>query len=121
MHTDTNNNTTYNDDNHDHHNKHAESQREQGNKGDGQGGTQDRQDGYRDTQGSGYASPDSHPDASKVGAQEGYDPTHSGVRHAQNKPGQPVDVPGRETGTAWGEDQQMGKSTDTPDRRNPAQ
>jgi hypothetical protein len=56
-----------------------------------------------------------------VQAQEGYDPTHSGVRQAHNKPGTRVDAPGRETGTAWGEDQQMGLSTDTSNRRNPAQ
>ena len=88
-----------------------------GSYGDVQGGPEDRQDGYRDTQGGGYGSPD----GSNVGAQEGYDPTHSGVRHSQNRPGQPVDVPGRETGTSWGEDQQMGYTTDTPDRSNPAE
>lgn len=84
---------------------------------DAQGGPEELQNGYRDTQGSGYGSPagDNAP------AQEGYDPTHSGVRHAQNRPGKSVDTPGRETGTSWGEDQQMGYTTDTPNRRNPAE
>ena len=72
-------------------------------------------DGYKDTEGMGY-----NRRGNTAPAQQGYDPTHSGVRHAQNQPGEPVDVPGRETGTSWGEDQQMGYSTDTPDRRNPA-
>ncbi|MBV9690962.1 MAG: hypothetical protein JO202_14790 [Ktedonobacteraceae bacterium] len=72
-------------------------------------------DGYKDTQGMGYDQR-----GSTDQAQQGYDPTHSGVRHAHNQPGERVDTPGRETGTAWGEDQQMGYSTDTPDRRNPA-
>ena len=89
------------------------------------GGTQDTasqgdddiklRDGYKDTQGMGY---DQHRNADQ--AQQGYDPAHSGVRHAQNQLGKQVDTPGRETGSAWGEDQQMGYSTDTPDRRNPA-
>lgn len=83
---------------------------------DAQGAPQQRQEGYRDTEGSGYGQP--APDA--VPAQEGYDPAHSGVRHAQNKPGEKVDVPGRETGSSWGQDQQMGYTTDTPDRKNPA-
>jgi hypothetical protein len=74
------------------------------------------QDGYKETEGHSYAP---SPDAKK--AQEGYDPTHSGARKAQNRPGKRVDTPGRETGTSWGEDQQMGITTDTSDRRNPAQ
>jgi hypothetical protein len=72
-------------------------------------------DGYKDTQGMGY---DQHSNTDQ--AQQRDDPAHSGVQHAQNQPGKQVDTPGRETGTAWGKDQQMGYSTDTPDRRNPA-
>lgn len=81
------------------------------------------QDGYRDTQGSGYGqgqNENSQSGDTNAPAQQGYDPTHSGVRHAQNEPGKSVDVPGRETGTAWGEDQQMGYTTDTSDRENPS-
>ena len=48
------------------------------------------------------------------------DPSQSGVQPSINQPGQRVDMPGRETGTAWGEDQQNGYTTDTSDRRNPA-
>ena len=78
---------------------------------------QSENDGLRDTLGSGY---DSHQDGVTADrAQEDYNPTHSGVRHAQNNPGQNVDTPGRDVGSSWGEDEQMGSSTDTPDRRNP--
>ncbi len=83
---------------------------------EGQENAVHRQDGYKETEGSNYA-----PSADAKKAQEGYDPTHSGARQAQNKPGKQVDTPGRETGTSWGEDQQMGTTTDTADRGNPAQ
>jgi hypothetical protein len=73
-----------------------------------------RQDGYSETQGTDGQSEDA------TQAQDSYDPTHSGVRHAQNRPGTRPPTPGRETGTSWGEDQQMGATTDTPDRKNPA-
>lgn len=74
-------------------------------------------DGYKDTEGTGY---NRQGGDTAQAAQEGYDPTQSGVRQAQNEPGKRVDVPGRETGSSWGEDQQMGYDTDTPDRKNPA-
>jgi hypothetical protein len=81
-----------------------------------------RQDGYNETQGTGYGQTQNTAgqpvDATQ--AQNDYDPTHSGVRHAQNQPGTRPPAPGRETGTSWGEDQQMGATTDTPDRKNPA-
>jgi hypothetical protein len=81
-----------------------------------------RQDGYSETQGAGYgqAQNATGQPADATQAQNDYDPTHSGVRHAQNQPGTRPPVPGRETGTSWGEDQQMGETTDTPDRKNPA-
>ena len=87
-----------------------------------QNATGPRQDGYLETEGGAYGQSKQHygQPASETPAQQGYDPTHSGVRHARNRPGARVETPGRETGTAWGEDQQMGKSTDTPDRQNPA-
>ncbi len=90
---------------------------QQGTYSDAQGDLQPDNDGLKDTLGSGY-------DAQQAGnnpgmAQQGYDPTHSGIRHAQNTPGQTVDTPGRDVGSSWGEDEQMGSSTDTPDRRNP--
>ena len=81
-----------------------------------------RQDGYSETQGDGYGQTQNAAGrpADATQAQNDYDPTHSGVRHAQNKPGTRPPTPGRETGTSWGEDQQMGTTTDTPDRKNPA-
>ncbi len=84
-----------------------------------QGDIQPRNDGLQDTMGSGYDPHNEGVNAADL-AQQGYDPTHSGVRHAQNQPGQVIDTPGREVGTSWGEDEQMGSSTDTPDRRNPS-
>jgi len=79
-----------------------------------------RQDGYSETQG-GYEQYNSAGQpAHDIESQDAYDPTHSGVRHAQNRPGTRPPTPGRETGTAWGQDQQMGATTDTPDRKNPA-
>jgi hypothetical protein len=81
-----------------------------------------RQDGYSETQGAGYGHTQNAvgQPADATHAQNNYDPTHSGVRHAQNQPGTRPPTPGRETGTSWGEDQQMGATTDTPDRKNPA-
>ncbi len=81
-----------------------------------------RQDGYQETQGTGYGQTQNATgqSADATQAQTDYDPTHSGVRHAQNTPGTRPANPGRETGTSWGEDQQMGATTDTPDRKNPA-
>lgn len=88
-----------------------------------QDGTVLRQDGYRDTEGSTYGESKSsygQPQGGKGPAEQGFDPAHSGAQPAKNVPGTKIDAPGRETGTAWGEDQQMGYTTDTPDRRNPA-
>ncbi len=81
-----------------------------------------RQDGYSETQGTGYGQSQnaSGQSGDATQAQSEYDPAHSGVRHAQNRPGTRPPTPGRETGTSWGEDQQMGATTDTPDRKNPA-
>ncbi len=78
--------------------------------------SQAEHDGLRDTLGSSYnPQQQNNPDM----AQQGYDPTHSGARHAQNTPGEVVDTPGRDVGSSWGEDEQMGSSTDTSERRNP--
>ena len=87
-----------------------------------QSGPSNRQDGYNETQGTGYGQSQNAVGqaADATQAQNDYDPTHSGVRHAQNQPGTRPPNPGRETGTSWGEDQQMGATTDTPDRKNPA-
>lgn len=81
-----------------------------------QGDLQPRNDGLQDTLGTNY---DSQGGNNPGMAQQGYDPTHSGTRHAQNTPGEVVDTPGRDVGSSWGEDEQMGSSTDTADRRNP--
>ncbi|HTK08879.1 MAG TPA: hypothetical protein VL485_17040 [Ktedonobacteraceae bacterium] len=81
-----------------------------------------RQDGYADTQGPDYDDSQrtyGRP-ARDTPAQQGYDPAQSGVRPAKNQPGRRVDTPGRDTGTSWGQDEQMGSTTDTPDRQNPA-
>jgi hypothetical protein len=85
-------------------------------------GPSSRQDGYSETQGAGYGTAQNTigQPADATQAQSDYDPTHTGVRHAQNQPGTRPPTPGRETGTSWGEDQQMGATTDTPDRKNPA-
>jgi len=87
-----------------------------------QSSSSSRQDGYSETQGTGYgqAQNATGQPADATQAQNDYDPTHSGVRHAQNRPGTRPPIPGRETGTSWGQDQQMGATTDTPDRENPA-
>lgn len=76
------------------------------------------QDGYRDTQGSSYDRVQGDPSE----AQNVTDPTQSGIQPANNQPGKRVDAPGRETGTAWGQDQQTGSgsTTGTSERRNPA-
>ncbi len=90
---------------------------QQGTYSDAQGDLQPNNDGLKETLGSEY---DPHQDGINPGmAQQGYDPTHSGIRHARNTPGEVVDTPGRDVGSSWGEDEQMGSSTDTPDRRNP--
>src|SRR5438270_964918 len=90
----------------------------------GQSSSDSMQNGYRENQGSGYDeephSPTLVSDDAATRAKQGYDPTHSGVRHAKNRPGERVDAPGRETGTAWGQDLQMGSTTDTRDQKNPA-
>jgi hypothetical protein len=80
-------------------------------------------DGYRDTEGAGYGQTENsyaRPEGT-IPAQQGYDPAHSGARQSRREPGKRVESPGRETGIAWGEDQQMGYTTDTPDRKNPAE
>jgi hypothetical protein len=76
-------------------------------------------DGYAETEGSGYGRVENSVGHAHRNAQEGYDPTQSGVRRSKRRPGEEVDEPGRETGTAWGEELEMGK-TDNPSRRNPA-
>ena len=97
-------------------------QRESRSYAETQGGHPGLHDGYRQTEGEGYGESGAHnaQDQPEAPAQQGYDPRHSGVRHAQDQPGKRVDEPGRETGSAWGEQLQMGHTTDTPDRRNPA-
>ena len=90
---------------------------QQGTYSDAQGDLQPSNDGLKDTLGSGY---DANQDGTNPGmAQQGYDPTHSGTRHAHNTPGEVVDTPGRDVGSSWGQDEQMGSSTDTADRGNP--
>ncbi|HEX4205584.1 MAG TPA: hypothetical protein VHZ51_15600 [Ktedonobacteraceae bacterium] len=86
---------------------------------DEQGDQHLMRDGYAETQGSGYGETESQQGSTHSKAQEGYDPAHSGVRHSKNRPGERVDTPGRETGTAWSERLESGE-TDTPDRGNPA-
>lgn len=73
-------------------------------------------DGYAATEGEDYAEP-------QGAEREGFDPAHSGVRHAPNrdKPGTPTQTPGRDEGTAWSSQEQMGSLRDTYDRKNPAQ
>jgi hypothetical protein len=73
------------------------------------------QDGYRVSEGADYEQEDPSQQPS-----EGYDPTHSGVRQAHNKPGMAANTPGREGQTGWAEQLQNGKTTDTPNRKNPA-
>lgn len=92
------------------------SHNQQGTYSESQGDLQPDNDGLRDTLGSDYTSQQQNNPGM---AQQGYDPTHSGTRRAQNTPGEVVDTPGRDVGSAWGDDEQMGSSTDTSDRRNP--
>ncbi len=73
------------------------------------------QDGYQVTEGREYERANPVPEQT-----EGYDPAQSGVRSAPNTPGAPANTPGREEGTAWSEQMQMGR-TDTPERKNPAE
>jgi hypothetical protein len=82
-----------------------------------------QQDGYQETGGSGSDEPGKRvgEPAQRNPAQQGYDPGHSGPHTSKRRPGTEAPSPGRETGTAWAENEQMGSTTDTPDRRNPAQ
>ncbi len=73
------------------------------------------QDGYRLNEGGEYSTQPSSDEQ-----QDNYDPTHSGVRHAQNKPGERTNNPGREGQGGWAEQLQMGQTSDTPNRKNPA-
>ncbi len=73
------------------------------------------QDGYSLNEGSEYSAQPSSDEQ-----QDNYDPTHSGVRHAQNKPGTRTNNPGREGQGGWAEQLQMGQTSDTPNRKNPA-
>ncbi|GAC1359487.1 MAG: hypothetical protein NVS2B12_28020 [Ktedonobacteraceae bacterium] len=73
------------------------------------------QDGYGLNQGSDYSAQPSEEEQ-----QDNYDPTHSGVRHAQNKPGMRTNNPGREGQGGWAEQLQGGQTSDTPNRKNPA-
>ncbi|WP_201387517.1 hypothetical protein [Ktedonobacter sp. SOSP1-52] len=81
-----------------------------------------RQDGYEETEGSGYGETQNTigQPAQENPAQQGYDPAQSGTQPSRRQPGAKVPAPGRETGTAWAENEQMGYTTDTPDRGNPA-
>jgi hypothetical protein len=81
-----------------------------------------RQDGYQETEGSGYGASDNKigQPAQENPAQQGYDPAQSGPRPSKRQPGAKIPTPGRETGTAWGENEHMGYTTDTPDQGNPA-
>lgn len=81
-----------------------------------------RQDGYQETEGSGYGESQNTmgQPAQENPAQQGYDPAQSGTQPSKKQQGARVPAPGRETGTAWAENEQMGYSTDTPDRGNPA-
>jgi hypothetical protein len=70
-------------------------------------------DGYAETEGEDYAAPQGD-------EREGYDPAHSGARHAPNKPGARRETPGRDEGTAWSAQEQSGSLRDTYDRKNPS-
>lgn len=91
---------------------------QEGTYSESQGQSQQRQDGYAETQGRGYGS---SADTPYTSSQQDVDPARSGVQPAQNRPGERINAPGRETGNSWEETQQNGYTTDTPDRRNPAQ
>lgn len=82
-----------------------------------QGSLRPHMDGMRDTEGSGYDQLQGDPSR----AEQTANPNRSGVQPAINTPGEVVNTPGRETGDAWGMDEQMGSSTGTSDRRNPAE
>lgn len=86
-----------------------------GNYSQSQDGPEVLQDGYRDTEGSSYEQAQGISSNNQQG-----DPAQSGVKPSVNKPGTVIDAPGRETGTAWGLDQERGQTTNTQDRRNPA-
>jgi hypothetical protein len=70
------------------------------------------QDGYTTSEGGNY-------EQDADGSQESYDPGVSGARHAIDKPGTPVEAPGREGVTGWAEQSQSGNTTDRP-RKNPS-
>lgn len=93
----------------------AQNSRQQTSAAPGQVSADQLQDGYRLNEGGEYAAQPSEDEQ-----QDNYDPTHSGVRHAQNKPGERTNNPGREGQGGWAEQLQMGKTSDTPDRKNPA-
>lgn len=100
--------------------QHAQHSHHSSQRSDQQGsitsGQADRlQDGYSLNEGSEYPVQPSNEEQ-----QDDYDPTHSGVRHAQNKPGMRTNNPGREGQGGWAEQMQMGKTSDTPHRKNPA-
>ena len=84
---------------------------------EGQGSLRPHMDGMRDTEGSTYDQLQGDPSLAEKTAS----PNRSGVQPPIKTPGMTVDTPGRETGDAWGMDEQMGLSTDTSDRRNPAE
>ncbi|GHO45502.1 hypothetical protein [Ktedonospora formicarum] len=81
-----------------------------------------RQDGYQETEGSGYGESNNQigQPAQDNPAQQGYDPRRSGPHTSKRRPGTKVPSPGRETGTAWAENEQMGYTMDTSDHSNPA-
>jgi len=82
----------------------------------GPGSADQLQDGYSLNEGSEYPAQPSDEEQQ----QDSYDPAQSGVRHAQNKPGMRTNNPGREGQAGWAEQMQMGKTSDRPDRKNPA-
>ena len=84
---------------------------------EGQGSLRPHMDGMRDTEGINYDQLQGDPNLAEKTA----NPNRSGIQPAINKPGTNVDTPGRDTGSAWGNDEQMGSSTDTSERRNLAE
>ena len=76
-------------------------------------------DGYAETERGGYGPVENRIGHTRSSAQQGLDPTQSGVRRSKRRSGEEADEPGRETGTAWGEELEMGE-TDNPNRKNPA-
>ena len=79
-------------------------------------GGQQRMDGMRDTEGSNYDQKQGDTNL----AEQPANANRSGAQPAVNTPGTAVDTPGRDTGSAWGQDEQMGQGTDRSERRNPA-